>query len=587
MLLIAAVGLPAVGTLNKKEFLDNNQTIEFVPGEFIVKLKKDTLFSNSAQHTALNEQYHVSAVEKVFPNAVGTMLDNIYLLHVPLRSDILSIVQEYAMCPDVIYAEANSICYPCHIPNDANFSIQWYLHNTGQVIWGNITGIPDADIDAPEVWDMWIGSPEVAIAIIDSGIDYTHPDLASKVWNNTDEISGNGIDDDHNGYIDDIRGWDFYYNDSNVTDGNGHGTMCEGIAAASTNNGIGVAGVGWNCKIMPVRIANAYWDTDLIKAMKGIVYAADNGANVCSMSFGWTYPPGPIQDAVNYAYNKGVFLCAAAGNGNTSDPLYPAGFDNVTAVAATNQNDGRVTAADWPGGWGSNYGNWVDIAAPGILIYNTMPTYYADMNSYYNPITQKQYSKNYDIWPGGTSFSTPQVAGVAALLFSKQPSLTPDKVKALLCNNVDPYNSSEYIGTGRLNAQKALTALLLQNQPPDQPKITGPGKGKIKVATTLNFTTTDPDGDEVYYLIDWGDGANSSVGPYPSGDIIPQSHTWTKKGTYTIKAKAKDVIGNESDWGIFKVYMPFSYTIPFQPFLERLFERFPRAFPILRHLLGY
>jgi len=127
-----------------------------------------------------------------------------------------------------------------------------------------------------------------------------------------------------------------------------------------------------------------------------------------------------------------------------------------------------------------------------------------------------------------------------------------------------------------------------ENQPPAIPTITGPAKGKVKVATAYNFTTTDPNGDEVYFFIDWGDTTNSSwIGPYPSGDIITESHTWSKKGDYTIRAKAKDIFGNESGWGILKVTMPFSYNIPFMSFWERLFERFPNAFPTLQRLLGY
>ena len=204
MLLIVAVVLPAAGATNEKIIREkkvfvNKTSMEFAPGEFIVKVKQDRAFSNPTL-TTLNEKYQVYALEKVFPNAEGTILDNIYLLHVPLGSDILSIVRDYTSCPDVVYAEHNGILYPCSIPNDANFSKQWALHNTGQVIgYNNIYGIPGADIDAPEAWDIETGSPDVVIAIIDCGIDYTHPDLAANIWTNKNEIPGNGIDDDHNG----------------------------------------------------------------------------------------------------------------------------------------------------------------------------------------------------------------------------------------------------------------------------------------------------------------------------------------------------------------------------------------------------
>jgi len=456
-LLIAAMMLPVAGTVNKiitreNRFIDNQTSMEYAPGEFIVKVKQDRVFSSPAL-MALNEKHQVYTLEKVFPNAEDIILDDIYLLHVSIESDILSIVREYASCPDVVYAEPNGIVRLCGIPNDANFSNQWYLHNTGQIIWGNISGTPDADVDAPEAWDMEIGSPDVVVAIIDSGIDCTHPDLAAKIWNNTDEIPGNGIDDDHNGYIDDVMGWDFYYNDSDPKDGLGHGTMCAGVAAASANNGIGIAGVCWKCTIMPIQGCNegggGYWDDNAM----GIKYAADNDADVISMSWGGYGVPNILRDAVNYAYGKGVFLCAGAGNDNKSTKFYPAAYENVTAGAATNQNDKRCTEEDWWPGGGSNYGEWVDIAAPGNLIYTTLPTYHVYFNDY-------GYKQNYD-YGRGTSFATPMVAGVAALLLSKNPSLTPDEVKKLICENADPYNSTQYIGTGRINAQKALIALQL------------------------------------------------------------------------------------------------------------------------------
>jgi subtilisin family serine protease len=457
MLLIAAVILPVAGTINEKvtrenKVFDSQTSIEFAPGEFIVKVKQDRAFS-SPSLTALNEKHQVYAVEKVFNNAEGTILDNIYLLHVSIRSDILSIVKDYASYPDVVYAEPNGMARFCSIPNDTNFSHQWHLHNTGQVFWNNISGIPDADIDAPEAWDIETGSPNVIVAIVDTGIDDTHPDLAAKIWNNTDEIPGNGIDDDHNGYIDDVMGWDFMSNDNAPKDGFGHGTMCSGIAGAVTNNGIGVAGVCCKCTILPVKVLDDTGSGPWVNISKGIKYATDNGADVISMSLGGYSPADVLQDAVNYAYGKGVFVCAAAGNDNDSSKLYPAAYDNVTAVAATDHNDCRVTPENW--GWGSNYGDWVDIAAPGNLIYSTMPTYYVYMNGH-----GYDYSQNYS-FGGGTSFATPQVAGVAALLLSKDPSLTPAEVKELLCCSTDPYNSTEYIGTGRLNAQKALIALQL------------------------------------------------------------------------------------------------------------------------------
>jgi len=463
-MMMVVFALNAMGTYNKIEtsktnLFNNNISQNFAPGQLIVKIKKDTTFSHSVQLIDLSKKHQVYDFEKMFSGFGDTILDNIYLLHVPIDSDIISIVQDYILCPDVIYAEPNWIASLHSIPNDVNFSNQWYLHNTGQLIYGNIYGTYDADIDAPEAWDLEIGNSDVAIAIIDSGIDYTHPDLAGKIWNNTDEIPNNGIDDDGNGYIDDIRGWNFANDTNDPIDEFGHGTFCAGLAGAVTNNGIGIAGVGWNCTIMPIKVIDLKnIDIFISSVAKGIKYATDNGASIVSMSFGTgSYPISLIKDVVDYAYDKGVFLCASAGNSNKPFKQYPAAYKNVVAVAATNQNDGRCTPRDWPNSHlpiifrlGSNYGHWVDIAAPGNLIYTTIPTYFIENNC----------SQNYDFVGGGTSFSCPLVAGVAALLLSVNSSLSPVEVKTLLCKNVDPYHSFHYIGTGRLNAYKALADLL-------------------------------------------------------------------------------------------------------------------------------
>ena len=324
MLVITAVILPATETINEKVVTENKiiitkTSMEFAPGELIVKLKENTILSRSS-FAFLNEKYQVYAFEKVFPNAEGTILDDIYLVHVPINSDILSIVQEYTLCPEVVYAEPNSIAIAGDYPNDENFSNQYYLHNTDQEFKPGLYGTIDADIDAPEAWDIEKGSSDIIIATPDTGIDYTHPDLTAKIWGNIDEIPNNGIDDDSNGYIDDLLGWDFVENDNDPKDDRGHGTFIAGVAAASTNNDIGIAGVTWNCKLMTEKVVGKDGIGYYGNITKGIKYAVDNGADVVSMSFG-----GPqssiLHDAVDYAYGKGVYLCtiAALCNNFTSD----------------------------------------------------------------------------------------------------------------------------------------------------------------------------------------------------------------------------------------------------------------------------
>ena len=444
--------------LEKKDFIhfDDSYNGGYAPGQFIVKLKKDFTLSSTSLIQLLNK-HKISAFEEIFPNCEDTILDNIYLLHVPLKSEILSIVQDYFVSPDIVYAEPDWIMELCGVPNDANFSNQWYLYNTGQSIYGDISGTLDADIDATDAWNLEKGDSDTIIAILDTGVDYTHPDLASKIWNNTDELPNNSIDDDNNGYIDDVHGWNFDKNNSDPKDDSGHGTMCAGLAAAATDNEIGIAGVGWNCTIMPIK------NSGLLSSniAKGIKYATDNGAKIISMSFGMTSPVHIIKDIIDYAYGEGVFLCASAGNGNVPQIRYPAAYPKVVGVAATNQNDTRCTPKDTGKLlYGSTYGRWIDIAAPGTLIYTTTRSYHLYLNNITNPVTGKNYSQYYDNVGWGTSFSCPLVAGAAALLLSVHPSLTPQEVKTFLCKNTDPYTSFFYIGTGRLNVYKALADLV-------------------------------------------------------------------------------------------------------------------------------
>ena len=574
--MIVAVVLPAAGTINEKVTRENkvfeNQTnMEFAPGEFIVKLKKDSTFSRSPLAT-LNEKYQVYALETVFKNSENTILNNIYILSVPENADILSIIDDYSSCPTVEYAEPNRIFYVSGIPNDENFSKQWALQNTGQN-----GGTPDVDIDAPEAWDIEIGSSDVIIAVIDTGVDYTHPDLAGNIWINKDEVPSNGIDDDNNGFIDDVRGWDFANNDSDPLDDNGHGTHCSGIASAVTNNNVGVAGVCWNCKIMSIKGLDKKglgWVYDLANA---IIYATDNGADVISMSFGNYNSTNITHDAVDYAHSKGVVLVAAAGNIilNMSRKHYPAAFDNVIAVASTDKNDHRAST--------SNFGDWVDVAAPGREIYSTMPTYSVEMNS--DPFFL---SKNYD-YCDGTSMACPMVAGLAALLLSYNPNLTPDEVSNIIHDSTDWINTDKYIGNGRINAYKALLLASGVTIPPNKP-ITPSGqiKGSLDVEYTYTSNATDLNGDQVYYLWNWGDSTNSGwLGPYNSGVTCEAKHIWNVKGNYNIKVKAKDIYNIESSWSDpLPITMPYSYN-PILQSLELLFERFPNAFPLLRQLFRY
>ncbi|MHB8896278.1 MAG: S8 family serine peptidase [Candidatus Geothermincolia bacterium] len=322
--------------------------------------------------------------------------------------------------------------------NDPLFSMQWHLHNEGQT-----GGKVDADMDAPEAWQIEQGSNQVVIAIIDTGVDYNHPDLSFNIWKNYREIPDNHLDDDANGYVDDYHGYDFTAGDADPKDDFGHGTHCAGIADAVTNNGIGVAGVARQAKIQAVKVldhmGSGYWEW----VAAGIVYAADNGADVISMSLGGPYSR-LVEDACNYARDKGVVVVAAAGNSATSAKSYPAGSESVIAVSATDHNDQLA--------WFSNFGDWVDVSAPGVNVLATMPTYTVTMNIFWG--LEKNYSHM-----SGTSMACPNVAGLAALILARYPDLTNEQVREALINTGDDLGTpgfDPYFGYGRINAANAM-----------------------------------------------------------------------------------------------------------------------------------
>jgi subtilisin family serine protease len=304
-----------------------------------------------------------------------------------------------------------------------------------------------ATVRAPAAW-YTTHADGVVIASLDSGVDLSHPDLAEVLWTNPGEIAGNGIDDDGNGYIDDVHGYDLIDGDPIPADANGHGTHAAGIAAAATNNAIGVAGTGWGATIMPVRVLDAEGNGGAWDVMNGIYYATDNGAQVINLSLGgYSNGCSYMGDAIDYAHDHGVLVVAAAGNDgdkswyDPSDPgnwFYPAACDDVLGVAATTQSDDTASF--------SNYGPWVDVAAPGVGIYSTY--WYAQLSGVYAQMS-------------GTSMATPFVSGLAALVRAKYPSLGWQDVAAAIENGADDLGApgwDPYYGAGRINAPAALSS---------------------------------------------------------------------------------------------------------------------------------
>ena len=341
----------------------------------------------------------------------------------------------------VQYFEPDFVINPTATPNDPNFNRLWGLHNTGQT-----GGVDDADIDALEAWDITTGSRDVVIAVIDTGIDYTHPDLAANAWQNPGEIPGNGVDDDGNGFVDDVYGYDFVNNDGDPMDDNSHGTHVSGTIGAVGDDGVGIAGVNWEVSIMGLKFLSGGGSGSTSDAVRAVNYATmmrrDFGINIVATNNSWGgggYSQA-LADAIDAGGNAGILFIAAAGNeGNNNDalPAYPASInsDAIIAVAATDSSNGLASF--------SNYGaTSVDIGAPGVGIYSTTP------------------SNNYASY-SGTSMATPHVAGVVGLLAAANPSLTPAEIREAILATSTPIASLDgRVATGGLlNAAAALNAI--------------------------------------------------------------------------------------------------------------------------------
>jgi serine protease len=310
------------------------------------------------------------------------------------------------------------------VPNDTNYANQWALENRS-----------DADIDASQAWDYGTSS-SVVVAVIDTGVDYTHVDLAANIWTNTREIAGNGVDDDRNGYTDDIRGWNFVNDNNNPADDNGHGTHVAGTIGAVGNNGI--SGVAWSVKVMALKFLDSTGSGNLSDAVGAIDYARLNGAKVINASWGGGGFSSALQSAITRFQNAGGIFVAAAGNegaNNATTPSYPANYTNVISVAASTSTGALASF--------SNYGTNVDIVAPGQSILSTIPG-----NRY------ASYS--------GTSMAAPHVAGALALLWGQSlplsPALSATQLISLVMSNTDAVltNRTQY---GHLNVGKAAAAL--------------------------------------------------------------------------------------------------------------------------------
>ncbi|NUQ64557.1 MAG: S8 family serine peptidase, partial [Pirellulales bacterium] len=366
-------------------------------------------------------------------------------------------------------------------PNDPEFSRQWGLYNTGQT-----GGTADADIDAPEAWAITTGSPEVVVAVLDTGIDYTHPDLAANVWTNPGEVPGDGVDNDNNGKIDDVHGYDFYNRDGDPMDDHRHGTHVAGTIAAAGNNGAGVTGVSWSTRLMPLKILGEDnrgrdgegWKADAIEALNYLIMMRQRGVQVRVANNSWGYlgsSSPELRARIQAVGEAGILFVAAAGNGDAlgrgidsdEDPdyaFYPASedLDNIISVTASDYNDQLARF--------SNYGlTSVDIAAPGAGILSTEP----------GGLYQSRY---------GTSMAAPHVSGVAALVWANVPNATVAEVRDAIRYGADPISAfqDKLAWGGRLNAYGALTVdtVAPHAKLDNAAHVTGPGATEVLITVT-------------------------------------------------------------------------------------------------------
>lgn len=378
--------------------------------------------------------------------------------------------------------ELDRCALPAYNPNDQYWPDQWHMRA----------------IKTDFAWDTLKGDPGVIVAVIDTGVNVTHPDLAANIWVNNDEIPGNGIDDDNNGYIDDVNGYDFAYNDADPDDVYGHGTPCAGLVVGIQDNTIGVSGVAPGCKVMALKssIDEGYlYDSANVPAY---IYAADNGAKVLSMSFYSDRVSQSERDAIDYCWNNGVVPVAAAGNAASVFPHYPGGYENVIAVAAI---DSGLNKAGF-----SNYGTWVDVSAPGTGLFSTT--------------ANGQYTSGF----GGTSGATPHVAGVAALCFSMNLGATNQQVRNAVEDTATiqtqaPYG--EFSNYGLVNAQKAVLRMAGGPVEPHPPM--------LRYQTRYALTSVKPNSRKVARIYGRGFGPGNTVRIF-AGDqtvgIIAKSRDW-------------------------------------------------------------
>jgi thermitase len=477
LVLILALSLPGQAMAQPH---DNGQA--YAPDRILVKFLPGTL-------DAVKAGIHSRQGGRV----AGVIPDiGVQVVEVP-ANQVMAKVKAYRGESRVLYAEPDYIAEAILTPNDIYFSNQWGM----------------TKIQAPQAWDTTTGSPAVKIAILDTGIDQNHEDLAAKIVANQNCTTSATVDDLF-----------------------GHGTHVAGIAAAITNNGKGVAGVGFNSSLMNVKVLDDRGSGYYSWIAAGITWAADNGAKVINMSLGGSSDQQTLRDAVDYAWGRGVVIVAAAGNNGNTAPVFPGYYTNVIAVAATDQNDVKASFSNYS----SNDDNWVDVAAPGVGIYSTLPNHFNRIGFW---------ARNYGSLDG-TSMASPFVAGLAGLVWATGYGMSNTAVRSRIESTADAIaGTGTYWQYGRINAYKAVAGA---TDTPPTVSITSPANGSL-VSGTINITASASDDkgvSKVDFYVDTTLLATDSVAPYQyswnTATVADGSHAIKAVATDTASQTAQDTV---------------------------------------------
>ena len=453
-----ALGSPSTAQAAVEKYAANLAKHAHVPGEAVIKVRPGKFVSFA------KTIFQLGAVRTF---EVFETNDNFFVVKLANKSDLASFLETANKNPNIAYAEPNYIykigttdALTEVAPNDPMFAQLWAMKNTGQTDAAGQVGIAGADISATQAWEQAAGPRESVVAVIDTGVDYNHPDLAANVFRNMGEFGdgkeANGVDDDGNGFIDDHTGWNFAgVSTNNAIDDHSHGTHCSGTIGADANNALGVAGVAHQVRIMPVKFLTAGGSGTLADAGKSIQYATLMRVNLMSNSWGGGGFSQALLDAIVAAKDAGILFVAAAGNdGENADatPHYPSSYevDNVISVAATDNRDQLASF--------SNYGKrTVHIAAPGVKILSTV------LNGAYGTFS-------------GTSMATPHTSGALAVLWGANLGMNYADIKARLVNSRDPKPqlTRKIMSSGRLNLLNALNGVYPpSNEPAESDWIDG------------------------------------------------------------------------------------------------------------------